>query len=251
MTFARATGRWKRSLAFAAGVAALELVAAREASACGTSGPDGVSACSLAEHDESERPRWRLGASGVYTSTSLHFSGDVHADETRAATLVSLSYAPTRKVSFEAGFGTAIGGKLTLPDGEHTFSAGPTAAIGASWHLLEGKPFVVLTSLVSFTGARTHTTDSIATQTYDAFDLRLGGIVGTTLWNTLSPYALARVFGGPVYWTYEGRSVTGTDTHHFQVGGGFALLIVKRLDLFVEGVPLGERAVAGGLSVSF
>jgi len=221
------------------------------ASACGTSGPDGVSACSLAEHDEAERPKWRLGLSGVYTSTALHFSNEVHADETRAATLMSLSYAPTRAFSVEAGFGTAIGGKLTLPDGEHTFSAGPTAAIGASWHVVEGRPFVVLTSLLSFTSSRTRANDATATVAYDAFDLRLGAIVGTTLWNVLSPYALARVFGGPVYWTYQGESVTGTDTHHFQLGGGFALLLTRRVDLFVEGVPLGERAVAGGLSVSF
>jgi hypothetical protein len=236
-------------LAFAAG--AMALLDGRAALACGTSGPDGVSACSLAEHDEAERPKWRLGLSGVYTSTSLHFSNDMHADETRAATLMSLSYAPTRVLSVEAGFGTAIGGTLTPPDGEHTFHSGPTAAIGASWHVVDGRAFVVLTSFLSFTSSRTRAKDAMATVAYDALDLRLGAIVGTTLWNVLSPYALGRVFGGPVYWTYQGASVTGTDTHHFQLGGGFALLITRRVDLFAEGVPFGERAVAGGLSVSF
>jgi hypothetical protein len=245
----RSIGGFARlSLALAAG--GVVLLGGRVASACGTSGPDGVSACSLAEHDEAERPKWRLGLSGVYTSTSLHFSNDMHADETRAATLLSLSYAPTRAFSLEAGFGTAIGGKLSVPDGEHTFSAGPTAALGASWRVIQGRPFVVLTSLLSFTSSRTRT-DAATSVAYDAFDLRLGAVVGTTLWNALSPYALARVFGGPVYWTYRGDSVTGTDTHHFQLGAGFAWLITRRLDLFAEGVPLGERAVAGGLSVSF
>ncbi len=239
----------KVSLALASGVATL--AGARAATACGTSGPDGVSACSLAEHDEAERPRWRLGLSGVYTSTALHFSNDVHADEMRGATLLSLSYSPTRAFSVEAGFGAAVGGRLLLPDGEHTFSAGPTAAIGASWRVVQGKPFVVLTSLLSFTSSRTRAPDATTTVAYDAFDLRLGAIVGTTLWDVLSPYAVARVFGGPVYWTYQGQSITGTDTHHFQLGGGFALLITRRVDLFVEGVPLGEQAVAGGLSVSF
>ena len=235
------------SIAFVAGV--ITVGRAQTALGCGTSGPDGVSACSLAEHDEQGRPKWGVGLSGVYTSTSLHFTGDTHADETRAATVVSLSYAPVRAFSVEAGFGAALGGKLTFPDGTYDFSTGPTATIGASWRVVDRKPFVVLTSQLSFTGAQTRKGD--VTAAYDAFDLRLGAVVGATLWNAFSPYALARVFGGPAYWAYDGQSVTGTDTHHFQIGAGFALLIGKHADLFVEGVPLGERAVAAGVSVAF
>jgi hypothetical protein len=237
------------SLAIAVALTLLSPVAERSARACGTSGPDGVSACSLAEHEEAERPKWSVGLSGVYTSTSLHFSGDTHADETRAATMLSVSYAPLPKLSFQAGIGAAIGGKLTLPDGVYDFSTGPTAAIGASWRVVDRRPFVVLTSQISFTGAQTRRGD--ITAAYDAFDLRLGAVVGTTLWNVVSPYALARVFGGPAYWAYDGASVTGTDTHHFQLGAGLAVLLWKHADLFVEGVPLGERAVAGGVSVAF
>ena len=62
---------------------------------------------------------------------------------------------------------------------------------------------------------------------------------------------VVRGFGGPVYWTYQGASVLGTDTHHYQVGAGLALLVGRRVDLFVEGVPLGEQAVAGGVAASF
>jgi hypothetical protein len=54
-----------------------------------------------------------------------------------------------------------------------------------------------------------------------------------------------------VFWTYQGASEVGTDTHHYQVGGGFALLVARRVDLFVEGVPLGEQAVAAGADVAF
>jgi hypothetical protein len=237
------------SVAVVASLAAAAVCASRPALACGTSGPDGVSACSLAEHDEEVRPKWSVGLSGLYTSTSLHFTGDTHADETRAATVVSLSYAPVRAISVEAGLGAALGGKLTLPDGTYDFSTGPTATLGASWRVVDRKPFVLLTSQVSFTGAQTRRAN--VTAAYDAFDLRLGAVVGTTLWDALSPYALARVFGGPVYWAYAGQSVTGTDTHHFQIGAGFAWLIVNHVDLFVEGVPLGEQSVAAGVSVAF
>jgi hypothetical protein len=86
---------------------------------------------------------------------------------------------------------------------------------------------------------------------YSAFDLRLGAVVGTTFFDRLSPYALGRVFGGPVYWRYQGAAVTGTDTHHYQLGAGLALMLARRLDIFAEAVPLGERSLSAGASVSF
>jgi hypothetical protein len=224
---------------------------ARVARACGSSGPGGVSACSLAEHEEDERPKWRIGFSGVATSTALHLSNGMHADETRLASVATLTYAPTSRVALEASAGAALGGKLTLPDGSHEFSPGSVFSVGASWRVVDGRPFVILTSLLSFTESTTRTNAAGSPVGYEAFDLRLGGIVGTTLWNRFSPYALARAFGGPVYWRYEGSPVTGTDTHHFQLGAGFALGITRRFDLFVEGVPLGEQAVAAGFGLAF
>jgi hypothetical protein len=236
-------------------VVAVASMTARSARACGSSGPGGVSACSLAEHEEENRPKWSLGVSGVATSTALHFSygatNGLHADETRLASVATLTYAPTSRISLEASAGAALGGKLTLPDGSHEFSPGPVFGIGASWRVVDGRPFVLLTSLLSFTSSTTRTNDAGSPIGYNAFDLRLGGIVGTTFWNRFSPYALVRAFGGPVYWRYEGTAVTGTDTHHYQVGVGFALAITRRFDLFVEGVPLGEQAVSAGVSLAF
>jgi hypothetical protein len=249
MALQRAARAWTLAL-----LAALATLAPRAAHACGSSGADGVSACSLEEHEEAERLKWRVGIGGLATSTAIHFStpaGGLHAGETRLATEASLSYAPSSRVTLEAGAGAALGGHLTLPDGTHDFSVGPTLAIGASWRVVQGRPFVILTSFLSFTASTTDTNGAGAAIGYEAFDLRLGGIVGTTLWNVVSPYALARAFGGPVYWRYEGAAVTGTDTHHYQLGAGGAVAIAHRLDLYVEGVPLGEQAVAAGLGVAF
>ena len=53
---------------------------------------------------------------------------------------------------------------------------------------------------------------------YEALDLRLGAMFRTTLFETLSPYAVARVFGGPVFWRYRGSAVTGTDVSTFSSG---------------------------------
>jgi len=38
----------------------------------------------------------------------------------------------------------------------------------------------------------------------------------------------------------------GTDDHHWQVGAGLSLLLARKVDIFAEGVPLGELGVTAG-----
>ena len=237
-------------------VSAAALLCPASARACGTSGPDGVSACSLAEHAEDERPRWRAGVSYLYTSTALNFSGSLRTPETRNSVLAALAYAPTSRLTLSAGLGAAFGGKLEAPDGSHPFTPGIAAGLGVSYRVVEGatpvgRAFVLVGGDLSFTGASTQHDGAGARTAYDALDLRASVTGGLTWRNVLSGYVVARAFGGPVYWSYQGASVLGTDTHHYQVGAGLALLVAKRVDLFVEGVPLGEQAVAAGASIAF
>ena len=243
-----------------AGVGVLAVIAAlaapRVAHACGSSGPDGVSACSLADYEEAQRPRWRVGVSGVYTSTFIRFSDTLIPGETRYAALAEVTYAPTSRFTLSAGLGAAVYGKLNAPDGPHDFGPGVVASVGASYRFLEGatpvgRGFVVGSALVSFTGSSTQLGDSGPTTAYDALDFRVGAAAGRTWLRTISAYAVARLFGGPVFWSYHGEEVLGTDTHHYQLGGGLAVLVFRHVDLFAEGVPLGEQAVAAGVSVAF
>ncbi|HEY7374922.1 MAG TPA: hypothetical protein VIF57_22360 [Polyangia bacterium] len=232
---------------------AAALAAAPRVRACGVSTADGLSSCSLAEHEEETRPRWRLGASASYTSTAIDF-GVVRSPETRGSVIASLAYQPTPRWTLQLAAGSTLGGHLETPAGQYDFSAGPTAAVGASWRAVAGtKPFVILTSNLSFSSAKTMPTGAApgASVAYDAFDLRLGGLVGTTIARVLSPYAVARVFGGPVYWQYQGASVTGTDTHHYQLGAGVTVVAAGRVNVFAEGVPLGERSLAAGTAFAF
>jgi len=229
--------------------------AARPARACGVSTADGLSSCSLEEHEEETRPRWRAGAAGLYTSTAIDF-GSFRSDETRGSVIASLAYQPTRRLTFQLAAGSTVGGHLDTAAGVYDFSPGPTVAIGASYRLVQGtKPFVILTANLSFSDAKTQLSGPDAASNpevrYDAFDLRGGGLVGTTLWHLLSPYAVVRAFGGPVYWQYQGTNVTGTDAHHYQVGAGLTLVVAHRVDLFVEGIPLGERSLAAGAAMAF
>ncbi len=86
---------------------------------------------------------------------------------------------------------------------------------------------------------------------YWAGDVRFSAVVGKTFFNALSPYATARVFGGPVFWQLDGRDITGTDRYHFQLGAGLSVSLPIGLDVFAEAVPLGERAFSTGAGFSF
>ena len=218
------------------------------ASACGASGPDGVAYCMLAEHDEATRPTWAAGLSGLYTSTNIHFSRGVRGDETRAEALAAIAHIPSQSVTLQAGLGALLAGHLAMADGRHEFRPGPAAMLGAAWRILDGKPFVILSSVLSFSANRTQLAPQAAVA-YEALDLRLGAVLGTTFFDVLTPYVPLRVFGGPIFWRYAGEAVTGTDAYHYQVGLGTAVHIHHRFNLFAEGIPLGEKAVAAGITM--
>ena len=63
-------------------------------------------------------------------------------------------------------------------------------------------------------------------------------------------FAVARAFGGPIYWRAGGESVTGTDRYHYQDGLGTAYSL-GAAHLFAEGIPLGEQAVTVGGGAAF
>jgi hypothetical protein len=239
-----------QSVALAGLIALAVALIAEPAFACGVSGADGAWSCSLAEHEEAERPRWSVGAVGLSTWTELKFD-DLHAKEQRNAIVATAAYAPTRRLTVQLSAGAAFAGELRAPNGTHEFSVGPTGAAGVVYTLLEGRPFVALSGVVSASHATTQLRGSGPSVNYDAFDLRLGVIAGTTVFEMLSPYIVARAFGGPVFWHYGRRAQTGTDIAHYQLGVGLALRPIETLAVFAEGVPLGERGVSAGASIAF
>jgi hypothetical protein len=241
--------RHAKLLLAAASLAGLMLITPR-AKACGVSA-SGVSSCSLAEHDEAVRPHWAVGVSGLYTVTRLRFSGSLYADQVRYATLATVAYLPTPRLVLQAGAGLAFGGSLTLPDGKYEFSPGPTGVLGADYRMFDdGRYFLMLTSGLSFAFARTQL-GAQPSVGYEAFDMRVGAELGVELARVFRPYALARGFGGPVFWRHRGEAVDGTDTHHYQFGLGASVRLAKTLSVFAEGVPLGERAVSLGVGLAW
>jgi hypothetical protein len=222
----------------------------RPASACGVTagGTAGLTSCSLEEHNEAIRRRWHLGSSYSFSATGLRFAGEQDFVQERHASLVTLEFRPVRRGTVLVGAGAFLGGHLRTATAKFDFAPGFVGVAGGSWRLVEGgryRPFVLVTAQLSYARA-----ESLGAA-YNAFDLRGGVVAATTFWRFLTPYALARAFGGPVYWRYQGQDVVGTDTHHYQLGGGLAVLVRERVDLFAEGIPLGERGLVAGAGLSF
>jgi hypothetical protein len=249
-----------RPWSFKTSVVALTVAAASAVSiralACGASagGIAGISGCSLDEHNEAVRKKWHVGVSGSYTSTAIRFEDDLRFDQQRNVVLATLDYAPKRDMTLELGLGSMVDGSFERAGAVYDFSPGLILLVGGSYHLLKNdgtRPFVLLGGQITYVLSSTQQYVGDESVAYNAFDLRVGAVVGWTFWHMLSPYALARLFGGPVFWEYQGEAISGGDVHHYQLGAGLSLVILERANIYVEGVPLGEQAIAGGAGFSF
>ncbi len=249
------------------------LCAPRSAQACGAAYPGGPVMCDYPRKDTqrgSGIPVARLSASYAFTSTTLLFGDGRRADLTRHAVFGAVQIPLSRSGAFtgQIGAGGIAGGELVHGAARDTIGPGFAGFVGIAGRIVDGRgalPFVQLTATISSTHALTHT-DETGTRTdgttapgarpeaprFTAFDLRVGAIAGKTFGDVFTPYVTARAFGGPVYWRFDGSDVTGTDLYKYQLGGGLSLaLFDRRLDLFAEGIPLGERGFAAGIGTTF
>jgi hypothetical protein len=130
---------------------------------------------------------------------------------------------------------------------------GGALSVGAAYMFVpptRTAPFVLGT--LSFAAAIASTRDVVTSETIAlrSFDARVGVVAGM-VFGPVVPFVFARAFGGPVMWTYHGDTVAGGDRYHVQLGLGASAQLGKGLDLFVEGAPLGERRIAGGVGLRF
>lgn len=246
------------------------LTASRTAEACGAAYPGGPVVCIFPDKRPAEAPplELRLSASYAFTSTTLLFGDERRAELTRHAVFGGVQLPISESLTAQFGAGGVAGGELVHGAARDTIGPGFAGYGGLAWRVYDGTdvlPFIQLTTTLSVTHMLTRTddrgtrTDGSAspdalaeTPRFNAFDLRLGGIVGKTFADTVTPYVTARVFGGPVFWRFDGEDVVGTDLYKFQLGGGLSLTLFDgQLDFFAEGIPLGEQGVAAGVGTTF
>lgn len=233
--------------------------APRVARACGAAYPGGPVMCDFPRAVASPRPIIRISTSYAFTSTTLLFGDGRRADLTRHAVFGALQFPLTTSgsLSMQLGAGGIAGGELVHGSARDSIGPGFAAFTGIAGRVVDGRgamPFVQLTATVSATHAITQTATprGLESPRFTAFDLRLGAIAGKTIADVFTPYVTARVFGGPIYWRFDGADVTGTDLYKYQLGGGLSLALFERkLDVFVEGIGLGERGAAAGIGTTF
>ena len=174
----------------------------------------------------------------------------------RTAVSASFDYQlnATTTLSFGAGAGT--GGSLEARGDHHAITPGWLATASYARRLVDGAgslPFVILGLSFGASGASTRLSASPEAESglLYAFDFRGGLTVGKTFFKVLSPYAAARLFGGPVLWRLDGAIALGTDVNHYQLAAGLVTALPRGVDVFVEGAPLGERSVSLGGGLSF
>lgn len=191
-----------------------------------------------------------MGASvGAFTS-DLRFDDDSEPSISETSLVASGGYRWGEGWSARLAAGAVLGGSLEL--GGTTYEVQPgwlvAAAVSRSFTFAE-RWFVAgsITAGVSSASTRVDGMDETASLT--ASDVRLGVMAGVTLWERVSPYVLARAFGGPVFWSRGGEDVTGSDQYHYQLGAGAsAMLPWWNLSVLVDGSALGERALSIGIS---
>jgi hypothetical protein len=200
--------------------------------------------------------RFRVGASYGASGADLLFNGSTTAAMVRTAVSASFDYQLTETTTLSFGAGAGTGGSLTVGGIHHEIEPGWLATASYARRLVDGEgslPFVILGLSFGASGASTGALIAGRDETAPlyAFDFRAGLTVGKTFLDVLSPYAAARLFGGPVLWKLAGKTALGTDQNHYQLAIGLVAALPRRFDVFVEGAPLGERAVTVGGGYSF
>ncbi|NUO52093.1 MAG: hypothetical protein HOV80_24845 [Polyangiaceae bacterium] len=196
-------------------------------------------------------PRGRISIAAGWSRSHLSFEGDDAYFDKPSIVLASDLYAGKFTITFGIG-GLALGSLVTERE-RYDVDAGWIGAAGLSWSVLsedQDLPYVVLSALLGATRAsvRSQTIDGPAgLGSYLGLDFRFGATVGKTFFGWLSPYASARVFGGPVIWSQGEASKLGSDRFHVQGAVGAVFILPEHLDLFIEGSPGGEQGGFGGI----
>jgi hypothetical protein len=212
----------------------------------------GEEAPAAASRAAPEPMRWHVGATYGATWSRLTIGGQ-SADIARRSVSASVELRPSSRWTVSLGGGAAVAGDLVLGARRFTLDPGWIAAVAGSYRILDGtgaSPFLIASVALSASGARSREDATGQTATFTTTDARGALTVGKIFWNAFGPFASVRGFGSPAIWTLDGKGVTGTDDYHYQVAVG-VVAAVKRLDVFAELAPLGEKAVTVGAGYAF
>jgi hypothetical protein len=182
--------------------------------------------------------------------------GDVPVEMERQALSLSFDYRLSDATTLSIGGGAGTTGFIATKGGRHDILPGWMVTASYARRLVDGygaEPFVLFGISGGVSGGATRPFGSLSPESTPlySFDVRAALTVGKTILGVVSPYATAKLFGGPVFWKLAGMPLVGGDRYHYQVGAGLVVALPRGMDLFAEAVPFGERALTAGGGVSF
>jgi hypothetical protein len=157
---------------------------------------------------------------------------------------VSVSRSLGREWTVSAGAGAVVSGSIEAAGVSYQMDPGWLARLGATWVPFDGSgpwPFLALSASLAASGVNT-TGPGGQRAPLTSFDAGLSASAGKSIAGIVAPYVGAKVFGGPVFWTLDGASTTGTDVNHWQVAFGLAANLPLGIDLLAEWAPFGARS---------
>jgi len=185
--------------------------------------------------------------------TTLSFTGDRDVALQELSAVARIEFLVQPRLTLFAGGGPILGGTVRAEGIDYHMHTGWLATAGVSWLALTEtprRPFVIASAVFGYAATHTAADGTSQTASWHAADGRIGVAAGKSF-GRLRPYAVGRVFGGPVSWQLAGQSITGTDTHHYQLGAGAALSLPAHVDLELEAIPLGEQALVLAAGFAF
>lgn len=191
-----------------------------------------------------------MGAGAGATQSTLRFDGDREYAISQLATTASIGLARPSRLSVRASLGVVIDGSLEGEGRAYDIGPGFVAAASVAKQWVSRDWF--LTASFSVAASRTTTTENVSgapRESLVAIDLARGGITAGRTFGPVSPYLLARAFGGPVLWELDAMGVTGTDVHHFQLGAGVSVTTQSGLSVLLDVAALGEQAASLGVAL--
>lgn len=146
-----------------------------------------------------------------------------------------------------ASLGSVIGGRFEFGGLTYDVTPGPVIGAAIGHRFVDGQgslPFVLGTLSIAASFVQTRFVN--ARDRFTATDARIGVVVGKTF-GPVSPYVLARGFGGPIFW----NELTGSDRYHYNLGLGLALGPFGGVDVGAEVSLLGERRATASAGLNF
>ncbi len=166
---------------------------------------------------------------------------------------LSGSWLINERFTFRGALGIILDGTLTPKEKtKQNVDPGGMVSVGLEYIVFVGDgimPFIDLSSNFSVSFTKTQALIKEIKTNYLASDLRFGARAGWNINGYIFPYLSTRVFGGPVNWKMDGKDVTGSDIHHYQLAIGTAVR-VNDFSIYGEWAGIGERALSVGLSLT-